>query len=119
MGDWAEGYMRNVQNQVPMALSFVVTGTIWRWMLAPSGGVNIILTFNWQHALYIVAVIVAVILLVRAIRGWNRKGFRGDARHQSGNLRRNHCGGVAVLRLHHGALPWRDRTMPLPGIRQS
>lgn len=83
----------------PMALSFVVTGTIWRWMLAPSGGVNIIptffglpkwefqwlssrtsiLTFNWQHALYIVAVIVAIILLVRAIRGWNKKGFRGAA----------------------------------------
>lgn len=26
----------------PMALSFVVTGTIWRWMLQPGGGVNIL-----------------------------------------------------------------------------
>ncbi|MFZ4815759.1 MAG: carbohydrate ABC transporter permease [Phototrophicaceae bacterium] len=29
----------------PMSLSFVVTGTIWRWMLQPSGGVNILPTF--------------------------------------------------------------------------
>lgn len=26
----------------PMALSFVVTGTIWRWMLQPTGGVNLL-----------------------------------------------------------------------------
>jgi len=26
----------------PMALSFVVTGTIWRWMLQPNGGINIL-----------------------------------------------------------------------------
>jgi len=39
----------------PMALSFVVTGTIWRWMLQPNGGINILpeviglepLTFSW------------------------------------------------------------------------
>lgn len=40
----------------PMALSFVVTGTIWRWMLQPTGGVNLLpeilfgmepLDFNW------------------------------------------------------------------------
>ncbi|MFP4323662.1 MAG: carbohydrate ABC transporter permease [Anaerolineales bacterium] len=39
----------------PMALSFVVTGTIWRWMLQPDGGVNVLPTmigldpidFNW------------------------------------------------------------------------
>jgi glucose/mannose transport system permease protein len=29
----------------PMALSFVVTGTIWRWMLQPSGGINLLPTF--------------------------------------------------------------------------
>jgi len=29
----------------PMALSFIVTGTIWRWMLAPQGGVNLLPTF--------------------------------------------------------------------------
>lgn len=26
----------------PMALSFVVTGTIWRWMLQPAGGINVL-----------------------------------------------------------------------------
>lgn len=26
----------------PMSLSFVVTGTIWRWMLQPNGGINIL-----------------------------------------------------------------------------
>ncbi len=40
----------------PMALSFVVTGTIWRWMLQPTGGVNLLpqilfgaepLKFSW------------------------------------------------------------------------
>ncbi len=29
----------------PLALSFIVSGTIWRWLLAPSGGVNILPTF--------------------------------------------------------------------------
>src|SRR5512140_1285655 len=28
----------------PFALSFVVTGTIWRWLLQPSGGVNLLPT---------------------------------------------------------------------------
>lgn len=39
----------------PMSLSFIVTGTIWRWMVAPQGGINILptyvglepLTFQW------------------------------------------------------------------------
>lgn len=29
----------------PMSLSFVVTGTIWRWMLQPSGGINVLPTY--------------------------------------------------------------------------
>lgn len=39
-----EGFFRTVF-LFPMALSFVVTGTIWRWMLQPSGGVNLLPTF--------------------------------------------------------------------------
>lgn len=40
----------------PMALSFIVTGTIWRWMFIPSGGINVLpsllfglrpLSFEW------------------------------------------------------------------------
>lgn len=43
----------------PMALSFVVTGTIWRWMLQPQGGVNILpevlfglspIEFSWMNS---------------------------------------------------------------------
>ncbi|MFZ4828217.1 MAG: carbohydrate ABC transporter permease [Phototrophicaceae bacterium] len=42
----------------PMSLSFVVTGTIWRWMLQPGGGINILpsfiglepITFQWMSS---------------------------------------------------------------------
>ncbi|MFQ3645581.1 MAG: sugar ABC transporter permease [Anaerolineae bacterium] len=43
----------------PMSLSFVVTGTIWRWMLQPGGGVNILpqallglepISFRWMNS---------------------------------------------------------------------
>jgi glucose/mannose transport system permease protein len=64
----------------PMSLSFIVTGTIWRWMLAPQGGVNLlptivggkpltfrwltstqaILEFNWQNLFQIVIYILSV-----------------------------------------------------------
>lgn len=39
-----EGFFRTVF-LFPMALSFVVTGTIWRWMLQPSGGINLLPTY--------------------------------------------------------------------------
>lgn len=39
-----EGFFRTVF-LFPMALSFVVTGTIWRWMLQPNGGLNLLPTF--------------------------------------------------------------------------
>lgn len=50
-----EGFFRTAF-LFPMSLSFVVTGTIWRWMLQPSGGINILpqvlfgmapIKFNW------------------------------------------------------------------------
>ena len=45
----AEGFFRTVF-LFPMALSFVVTGTIWRWMLQPNGGINILpeVLFGWE-----------------------------------------------------------------------
>ena len=63
----------------PMSLSFIVTGTIWRWLLAPQGGVNLlptfaggkrlefrwltstqaVLEFNWQNLLQIVVYMIA------------------------------------------------------------
>jgi glucose/mannose transport system permease protein len=68
----------------PMSLSFIVTGTIWRWLLAPQGGVNIlptfvgleplhfkwlsstraILEFNWQNLLQIGIYLIALILIL-------------------------------------------------------
>ncbi len=68
----------------PMSLSFIVSGTIWRWMLAPQGGVNVlptyfgfpaldfqwtsstkaILEFNWQNLFQILIYIAAFILIM-------------------------------------------------------
>ena len=53
----AEGFFRTVF-LFPMALSFVVTGTIWRWLLQPGGGINLLPTFiglepiqfNWLNS---------------------------------------------------------------------
>lgn len=53
-----EGFFRTVF-LFPMSLSFVVTGTIWRWMLQPSGGINILpqalfgldpISFRWMNS---------------------------------------------------------------------
>ena len=66
-----------------MALAFVVTGTIWRWMLQPQGGLNVLPTllglpqgdfrwlasrtqiwqFNWQNLPFWVGILVSIILL--------------------------------------------------------
>jgi glucose/mannose transport system permease protein len=73
----------------PMSLSFIVTGTIWRWMLAPQGGVNIlpeyvglkpltfrwlsstgaILEFNWQNLLQVAFYLIAFCLIIVGLRG--------------------------------------------------
>ncbi|WP_310584324.1 sugar ABC transporter permease [Deinococcus sp.] len=67
----------------PMSLSFIVTGTIWRWMLQPQGGVNqllgldpnryewltgraSVLGFDWNRLPLLTAVVVAVVLGVLA-----------------------------------------------------
>lgn len=54
---FGEGFFRTVF-LFPMALSFVVTGTIWRWLLQPGGGINLLPTFigldpiqfNWLNS---------------------------------------------------------------------
>ena len=88
----------------PFALAFVVTGTIWDWMLQPRGGINAlptlvglprfqfewiasrkqILKFNWQDVPFWISVIVLVILaavLLRALlkRNWSRSRNWGIA----------------------------------------
>ena len=90
-----EGFFRTIF-LYPMALSFIVTGTIWRWLVAPSGGLNLIpqifgrpkwdflwissresvLNFNWQNIIQIILVIasfVFAIILVRAVLNREKK----------------------------------------------
>ncbi|GGR97633.1 carbohydrate ABC transporter permease [Deinococcus sedimenti] len=72
----------------PMSLSFIVTGTIWRWMLQPEGGVNqaptlfggqsgtfawlsstdAILKFDWNKLPLLTASVVGLVLVVMAVR---------------------------------------------------
>ena len=79
----AEGFFRTVF-LYPMSLSFIVTGTIWRWLLAPSGGVNVLPTyvgaeplkfrwlsstqsifqFDWQNILSFAFNIISVVFIV-------------------------------------------------------
>ena len=67
----------------PMALSFVVTGTVWRWLFQPNSGsntlptmiglpalnfqwfidTNILLSFSWQEIVFCVGVIILLIML--------------------------------------------------------
>jgi glucose/mannose transport system permease protein len=79
----------------PMALSFVVTGTIWRWLFQPNGGLNVLpttiglaplrfewftdrsraLTFSWADALFVVALVVIIGGLDFAVFAWRRKNY--------------------------------------------
>lgn len=72
----------------PMSLSFIVSGTIWRWMLAPQGGVNILPTyagleplrfrwlsstdtifvFDWQNIPQIGVYLTATVLIIIGLR---------------------------------------------------
>ncbi len=74
----------------PMSLSFIVTGTIWRWMLQPQGGVNQFPTavgapastfgwlsstdsiwkFDWNLLPIITAAVVAIVMGVVAYRAY-------------------------------------------------
>ncbi|PYE54390.1 carbohydrate ABC transporter permease [Deinococcus yavapaiensis] len=71
----------------PMSLSFIVTGTIWRWMLQPSGGVNALFgldpnnnawltssstiwSFDFNKLPLATAFVVGLVLLVVAWRAW-------------------------------------------------
>lgn len=74
----------------PMALSFVVTGVVWKWLFNPTAGVNALpaqigldpwtfrwfisndrwLEFNWQNVYQILAVIVLGIIFIVALWRW-------------------------------------------------
>lgn len=91
----------------PFALSFVVTGTIWRWLFNPNGGINRLPTliglpaleigwltdrsqiwqFNWQNLPRIFAGLIAVFLIYLTYRYWQ------DARRRSAYI----SGGIGLL----------------------
>ena len=74
----------------PMALSFVVTGVIWKWLFNPNSGLNVLptlaglpplpfrwflseqrlLTFNWQDVPNIIVVLAAAVVLLLGLRAW-------------------------------------------------
>ncbi len=77
----------------PMALSFVVTGVVWKWLFNPGSGINVLptyiglpagqfrwfiseekwLNFNWQDVPnYLVLVVLGVVIYV-ALRAWSSK----------------------------------------------
>lgn len=84
----------------PMSLSFIVTGTIWRWLLAPQGGVNIlptymgakplsfqwlssmktVLIFDWQNLLPIVLYITAAVFILLGLGSLRRDPGRAIKR---------------------------------------
>lgn len=83
----------------PFALAFIVTGTIWRWMFQPQGGLNVlpeaiglprirllwissrrqILQFDWQNVVFWLSLIVLLVLVavfVAALRDPTRSARR-------------------------------------------
>jgi glucose/mannose transport system permease protein len=91
-----EGFFRTIF-LYPFALAFIVTGTIWSWMLQPGGGVNRLPTlvglpslpfrwlssrqqvwrFDWQNLPAYFAAALALLLLWLAWRAWRRRGSAG------------------------------------------
>jgi glucose/mannose transport system permease protein len=87
-----EGLFRTVF-LFPMALSFAVTGTIWRWLLNPGGGINALpkmlgadawnyrwinnrspYTFNWHEVPHTTTLLIIAVLLFFIFRQiWRRK----------------------------------------------
>ena len=91
----------------PMALSFVVTGTIWRWLLQPQGGVNVlpnlfglpplrlpwlttreqVLVFDWNQLPFYTALVVGLAFLYLAWRAYRE----GERRRMSWGLVSGGC----------------------------
>ena len=84
-----EGFFRTVF-LYPFALAFIVTGTVWRWMFQPTGGVNVlpelvglprfdflwmssrrqILQFDWQNVVFWFSLLVLIVLVVLVLTTW-------------------------------------------------
>ena len=77
----------------PMALSFVVTGVVWKWLFNPNTGLNVLptylglpaakfrwfldegrwLRFNWQDVGAIIGIIVLGVVVFFALRAWTKR----------------------------------------------
>ncbi len=77
----------------PMALSFVVTGVVWKWLFNPTAGINAlptfiglprgefrwfisnqtVLQFNWQDLWYIIFMIALGVMVFFALRAWLKR----------------------------------------------
>lgn len=77
----------------PMALSFVVTGVVWKWLFNPGSGLNVLptyiglpagtfrwfvsedkwLRFNWQDLPAVIAIILLGICVFIALRAWSKR----------------------------------------------
>ncbi|MDZ7705287.1 MAG: sugar ABC transporter permease [Trueperaceae bacterium] len=80
----------------PFALAFIVTGTIWRWMLQPQGGLNVLPTsiglpqldllwlasreqiwqFNWQNLPIYIGATATLVMLLLTYRAWRQRRQR-------------------------------------------
>lgn len=89
---WGETFFRTVF-LYPMSLSMVVTGTIWRWMLQPRGGINVLptlvglpqgqflwlasreqtLAFDWSHIFHYISLMLFIVLAMSAYGNWRRE----------------------------------------------
>ncbi len=83
----------------PMALSFVVTGVVWKWLFNPSSGINVLptyfgqpagtfrwfiseerwLEFNWQNIGQILAVVLLDVVIIAALWYWSKKRTQAAA----------------------------------------
>ena len=87
-----EGFFRTIF-LFPMALSFIVTGVVWKWLFNPTSGLNVLptyvglpagqfrwfiseerwLEFNWQDFPAIIGIIVMGVVVLLALRAWANK----------------------------------------------
>lgn len=87
-----ESFFRTVF-MFPMALSFIVTGVVWKWLFNPNSGLNVlptaiglpaanfrwfiseerVLPFNWQDLLAIIAYLALGVVVLVALVQWSRK----------------------------------------------
>ncbi len=83
----------------PMALSFVVTGVVWKWLFNPTSGLNVlptyiglppgtsnwfvdegrVLEFNWQDFGLIIAFVILGVVIALALWQWSKKQSQAAA----------------------------------------